>query len=109
MNILDLFSGCGGLSLGFKQAGFNISCAIDFDKDSIETHSKNFKDSISLCDDIRNISDTEITKLSKDKIHLIIGGPPCQSFSASGQRKGLDDDRGNLFKNFVNFILLKPY
>ena len=110
MNILDLFSGCGGLSLGFKQAGFNISCAIDFDKDSIETHSKNFKNSLSLCDDIKNFSDKEIQKISKDEIHLIIGGPPCQGFSNANRWQDLKQDpRNNLFYEFLRFVeLIQP-
>ena len=56
MNVLDLFCGCGGLSNGFKQAGFNIDIGIDIDEDSVATYSKNFPHSEAICKDITNFS-----------------------------------------------------
>ncbi len=105
MNVLDLFSGCGGLSLGFKRAGFHIYGAIDFDKDSIETHTKNFKNSFSVCGDIKNITNSKIQSLIKDKIDVVIGGPPCQGFSNANRWQDLKQDpRNNLFYEFLRFV-----
>ena len=80
LKVLDLFSGCGGLSLGFKMAGFEVKGAIDNDKDSIETFKKNFGKGKFLAKDINEIKKNEIENNFKD-IDIIIGGPPCQGFS----------------------------
>ena len=60
MNVLDLFSGCGGISLGFKLAGFNISGGIDIDPDSIKTFQKNFPKSKAVCESLLEYSDEKI-------------------------------------------------
>lgn len=109
-NVLDLFCGAGGLSLGFKLAGFNIIGGIDFEKDAISTHEKNFKNSISICGDIKEIDDNRVKELFGNKVDVIIGGPPCQGFSAGNRQQRLEDDpRNKLFFEFIRFVrLLKP-
>lgn len=109
-NVLDLFCGAGGLSLGFQLAGYNIVGGIDFKKDAIATHDKNFKKSNSICGDITQITNEEVMKLFGDgKVDVIIGGPPCQGFSAGNRQQIENDPRNKLFFEFIRFVrLLKP-
>lgn len=92
MNVCSLFSGIGGIDLGFKQAGFNIVWANEFDKDAAETYRRNFGNDC-LCEkDIRNVDVSEIPGFD-----VLVAGFPCQPFSILGFRKGFNDPRGNLF------------
>lgn len=107
--VLDLFCGAGGLSLGFKLAGYNIVGGIDFFPDAIKTHETNFKDSISICGDIKEIDDEKVKKLFGNKIDIIVGGPPCQGFSAGNRQQTEDDPRNKLFFEFIRFVkILNP-
>jgi DNA (cytosine-5)-methyltransferase 1 len=106
ISTLSLFSGAGGLDIGFHQSGFKIEACVEIDPRFTKTlvdNPKYFGDSKIITKDIREVSFDEIGK-KKNEIDFIIGGPPCQSFSAAGQRKGLDDHRGTLFKNYIKFI-----
>lgn len=109
-NVLDLFCGAGGLSLGFQLAGYNIVGGIDFKEDAIATHHLNFKHSKSICGDITQISDEEVIKsFGNKKIDVIIGGPPCQGFSAGNRQQIENDPRNKLFFEFIRFVkILKP-
>ena len=109
LNVLDLFSGCGGLSLGFKMAGFNIAGAIDNDIDSIKTFKNNFKKGKFFVKDINKITKSEIKKNFKN-IDVIIGGPPCQGFSnANRWHKNQNDPRNLLFLKFIEFVkIIRP-
>jgi DNA (cytosine-5)-methyltransferase 1 len=101
---LSLFTGAGGLDIGFHQAGFKIKTCIEIDPRFTKTlydNPKYFGQSKIITKDIREVSFEE---MDGNEIDFIIGGPPCQSFSASGNRKGLDDTRGNLFKSYIKFI-----
>ncbi len=100
MNIISLFSGCGGLDLGFKKAGFNIIWANDNAPSVWETYEKNFSN-VEL--DKRHISRIDPLDIS-NKIIGIIGGPPCQSWSNAGKGKGFEDKRGALFLDFIRII-----
>ena len=80
MNVVSLFSGGGGLDLGFQRAGFKIIYALDNNKNAVNTYRKNIGDHIK-CADITKIELSEIPKAD-----VIIGGPPCQSFSLAGKR-----------------------
>lgn len=111
MNVLDLFSGCGGISLGFKLAGFNISGGIDIDLDSIKTFQKNFPKSKAICESLLEYSNERILKdFSSKKIDVIVGGPPCQGFSSANRwNKENEDPRNKLFFEYLRFVeLLKP-
>ncbi|MBW4639781.1 MAG: DNA cytosine methyltransferase [Gloeocapsa sp. UFS-A4-WI-NPMV-4B04] len=99
LDVVALFSGCGGLDLGFSQAGFNVAWANEFDKDIWETYEKNHPKAFFDKRDIRKISSTEIP----DCIG-IIGGPPCQSWSEAGKQKGMNDERGQLFFDYVRIL-----
>jgi len=105
-NIIDLFCGCGGFSLGFEQAGFKVKMGIDLWADATTTYKHNFRDAVVLNNDIKNISGDKILKalnLSKDEVDVVIGGPPCQGFSVSGKRDE-NDPRNVLYKSFVQIV-----
>lgn len=112
MNYIDLFSGAGGLGLGFEEMGFNNIFSIEFNKDIAKTYEYNFPKSHLIIDDIKNISNVQIKKLQgKNKIDVIVGGPPCQGFSIAGNigRKFVDDPRNHLFKEFVRVVnVIRP-
>lgn len=98
--VLDLFSGCGGMSLGFEQAGFEIKLGIDNWNDALLTFKNNHKNSNILeCD----LSLLEPSEIGIDSIDVIIGGPPCQGFSIAGKRV-IEDERNDLYKSFVRFV-----
>lgn len=103
-NVIDLFCGCGGLSLGFEQAGYNVLLGIDNWEDSLVTYRHNHKNGKTLCADLMNLSPTEVeSAIGKQKIDVIIGGPPCQGFSVAGKRI-IEDDRNKLYKSFVLMV-----
>lgn len=109
IKVLDLFCGAGGLSLGFKLAGFDIIGGVEWDKAAIETHKHNFNTNFEFCGDIKNITDEDIVKNLKGT-EVIIGGPPCQGFSAANrQEKEENDPRNKLFFEYLRFVrLLNP-
>ncbi|MCI2395598.1 DNA cytosine methyltransferase [Aliiroseovarius sediminis] len=109
IRVASFFAGAGGLDLGFHQAGFDIVYASDIDSDCCETLRLNKGVSTSEsseihCGDIRTINYQQLP----ENIDLVVGGPPCQSFSASGRRAGGAagrlDDRGNLFEAYRDII-----
>ena len=108
-NVIDLFCGCGGFSLGFERAGFNVLLGIDVWNDALNTFKHNHKNSDTLQADLSTLSPEQILPLLKNlKIDVIIGGPPCQGFSVAGKRI-VDDIRNKLYKNFVRFVeFFKP-
>jgi len=110
-NVLDLFCGAGGLSLGFKMADFDIVGGIDFDQEALDTHELNFNDGYHFCGDISELDDEFVLDNFDGNVDVIIGGPPCQGFSvANMQQKDIEcDDRNKLFYEFIRFVrLLKP-
>ena len=104
-NAIDLFCGCGGLSYGFQQAGFNILLGIDNDAKALETFELNHKGAKSICGDITQITYNENIKplIGNKTIDIIIGGPPCQGMSLSGFRK-LDDPRNKLYLSYIRLV-----
>lgn len=101
---IDLFSGCGGLSLGFEMAGFIGLLAIDNWKDALTTYAYNRKDARTLCEDLATLDPHKIKKdYNISNVDVIIGGPPCQGFSVAGKRI-IEDERNKLYKSFVGFV-----
>lgn len=98
-NVVSFFSGCGGLDLGFEQAGFNVMWANEFDKDIWETYRYNHKNTKL---DTRSITDIDSSEVPD--CEGMIGGPPCQSWSIGGSKRGLDDKRGQLFWDYIRMI-----
>ena len=87
-NFIDLFCGAGGLSLGFEKAGFKCVGAIDISKACINTHKLNFPNCISINADISKIQPKDFKKkIGNKKIDLVVGGPPCPTFSTIGHAK----------------------
>lgn len=107
MTTIDLFSGCGGLSLGFKMAGFSSILASDIDENCEKTFCRNFPNVPFIRKDITEITKEEIDKIIGGKTpDIIIGGPPCQGFSLANKNRNKikDDPRNKLFYHFVKFI-----
>lgn len=102
MNIISLFSGAGGLDLGFEKAGFKTIWANEYDKEIWETYEKNFPHTQL---DRRSITQIEAEEVP-DAIG-IIGGPPCQSWSEAGALRGIEDKRGQLFFDFIRLLRSK--
>ncbi len=101
---IDLFSGCGGLSLGFEMAGFESLIAIDHWQDALNTYAYNRPNANTLCADMLTLTPQEV----EDNIHtrnvdVIVGGPPCQGFSVAGKRI-IEDERNQLYKGFVAMV-----
>jgi DNA (cytosine-5)-methyltransferase 1 len=102
--VIDLFSGCGGLSQGFLDAGFDVILGIDHWKDAIQTFNYNHKTSNGLVADLHNETPTSIYKKTGiESADIVIGGPPCQGFSIAGKRI-VEDERNDLYKSFVKFV-----
>lgn len=107
MNYIDLFSGAGGMSLGFDQVGFNNIFSIDIEPGFCETYKTNFPKHNLIQKDISKLSNEEIKSLIGNQIiDVIIGGPPCQGFSIAGNigRKFIDDSRNQLFREFARVV-----
>ena len=117
-NFIDLFCGAGGFAKGFEMTGkFNCIGGIDNKLSAIQTHKHNFKDSISICEDIRKVPPEDFEKLLKgQKVDLIIGGPPCPTFSTIGHAKIQSvykddhekdittDPRNDLFLDYFSYV-----
>jgi len=102
--VLDLFCGCGGMSLGFEEAGYHVLLGIDIWKDALETYKYNHKQSQILCADMASLSPNQVEDLLGSKtVDVIIGGPPCQGFSIAGKRI-VNDERNKLYKGFVRMV-----
>ena len=103
-NVLDLFCGCGGLSLGFEEAGYNVLLGIDIWEDALKTYAYNHKHSKTLCADMSTLRGEDVKDIVGDNsVDVIIGGPPCQGFSIAGKRI-VNDDRNKLYKGFVRMV-----
>lgn len=104
MNLISLFSGCGGLDLGFERAGFDIPVANEFDKTIWETFKTNHPKTNLIEGDIRQITKADIVPFIRGEVDGIIGGPPCQSWSEAGALKGIEDARGQLFFDYIRIL-----
>lgn len=111
-NVIDLFAGCGGFSVGFEQAGFNIIKAVEFDKDIADSYAHNHNKTIVFARDISEIDNEEY--FSRGESDIIIGGPPCQGFSMAGARireknAFINDPRNFLFRHYFNVVkIVRP-
>lgn len=106
IKVLDLFSGCGGLSFGFEKAGYVVKYGIDNWQDALITFEQNHSGSKTFNVDLGVINVGKFLKennISKGDIDVIVGGPPCQGFSISGKRNP-SDSRNKLYISFISFL-----
>jgi len=100
MKVISLFSGCGGLDLGFERAGFEIPVANEYDKTIWSTFKANHPKTRLIEGDIRKVNESDFPS----DVDGIIGGPPCQSWSEAGSLKGIEDARGQLFFDYIRIL-----
>jgi len=107
--VIDLFSGCGGLSYGLKKAGFNVVLGIDNWNEALETFEYNHPHAKTLRADISKVKIEDIEKLiGRQRVDVVVGGPPCQGFSLSGPRN-FHDSRNRLYLDFIRLVReIKP-
>ncbi len=104
---ISTFSGAMGLDNGLEKAGFSIKLAVEMEKAMCDTIRLNKPTLPLISDDIRNYTGNELLQragLKKGELFLLCGGPPCQAFSTAGKRRGLADERGNVFLKFISLI-----
>lgn len=99
MKVGSLFSGIGGIDLGFIQAGFEVAWAIENNHASCETYRANFSNTLLIEQDIRKVNAEDLLP-----VDVIAAGFPCQAFSVGGKQQGFHDERGNLFFEIARFI-----
>ena len=104
MNVISLFSGCGGLDLGFERAGFDIPVANEFDPTIFKTFKVNHPKTHLIEGDVRQITTADIAPYIQGGVDGIIGGPPCQSWSEAGALRGIEDARGQLFFDYIRIL-----
>lgn len=107
-NAVDLFAGCGGLSEGLKQAGFQTIAACEIDQVAVETYKLNHPEVAVFSDDIKNVKSLEIKKLlGSEPLHLLAGCPPCQGFSSLrrlNKKRSVQDVRNALVDEYYRFV-----
>lgn len=101
LGVVDLFSGCGGMSLGFEMAGFKTVYAVEHDVGASATYRSNFPNTPVLTTDIRKLRPEE---LIHGQVVGVIGGPPCQGFSVINNYANPNDPRNSLFVDFLRFV-----
>jgi DNA (cytosine-5)-methyltransferase 1 len=106
-DLISLFSGALGLDLGLERSGFELEVAVEADRRAAATISANRPDLPVIAKRIEEVEPRDIRRLARLEGRcptLVTGGPSCQSFSTAGRRRSLDDERGNLFRNFVDVV-----
>ncbi len=104
---IDLFCGAGGLSEGFRQAGFHVLAGNDFDDYAGVTFASTHKEAVFLPGPVQKITASRMLKsagLKKGELNCLIGGPPCQAFSVYNHKRGMHDDRSQLFKEYLRLV-----
>ena len=105
LNVIDLFCGCGGMSKGLTDAGLNVIAGIDIWDRAIESYNQNFNHP-AYCQDLTQFPPEkfdELYNIEKKEIDVLVGGPPCQSYSIAGKRDK-DDPRNALFMEYVKYL-----
>ena len=105
LNVLDLFCGCGGMSKGLTDAGLNVIAGIDIWDKAIESYNKNYEHK-AYCEDLTKLPPEKFQELynkENKSIDILVGGPPCQSFSIAGKRDK-NDPRNALFMEYVKYL-----
>jgi DNA (cytosine-5)-methyltransferase 1 len=101
---IDLFSGCGGLSHGLEMAGHRCLLGVDANKEAISSFAANHHEAAVYLGDIKQLKEKKLKELLRgQKVDMVVGGPPCQGFSTVGRGEA-NDDRNQLFKEFVRIV-----
>lgn len=114
MKVVDLFSGCGGLSVGFAAEGFQILLGADIRSVALRTFTRNFPEALALNQDLRTVSPLDLLnmiRLDPGELDCLVSGPPCQGFSKNvpASQRHLDSPKNLLMLRFLDFVtLLKP-
>lgn len=108
--VVELFCGCGGTSLGFEAAGFEIAVGCDIHQPSIKTFKTNHPYASTILGDLKKVAPSTIKKLLSNRpIDILIAGVPCQGFSLNNRKRNHEDERNMLYKEFIRFVkALKP-
>ena len=107
LNTIDLFAGAGGITEGFRQAGFNCLFANDFNANAVETFKLNHPNTWATCGPVEEQNPSLIrTKLGlrKGDLDCMLGGPPCQGFSIYAPDRILEDPRNSMFRHYLRFV-----
>lgn len=112
--VLDVFCGAGGLSQGFRQAGFDIRLGVDADDDVCKTYRRNQRGARASIADLRQVSGRDLlAEAGVGEVAIVLGGPSCQGFSTHGRRNGWvrpDDSRNFLYREYARVVdELQPY
>lgn len=99
MNVIDLFSGPGGLSIGLRRSGLNVLANVELNRDAMETYAAHDPSATHFNEDVRGISFEKY----RGKVDIVVGGPPCQPFSVGGLRKGNADER-DMIPEFIRCL-----
>jgi DNA (cytosine-5)-methyltransferase 1 len=104
---IDLFAGAGGMSGGFRHAGFSLLAANDFDTQAAETFKLNHPETAFIDGPIQDISASDFLRVSglqRGQLDVLIGGPPCQAFSVYNHQRGMHDERSGLFREYLRIV-----
>ena len=104
IGFIDLFAGCGGLSTGLKMAGLEPVVAVESNAWAAETFARNHTETTVICSDVRETSGSVLASGFGGNVPLVVGGPPCQGFSAAN-RQSLGGEQNNLVREFVRLVL----
>lgn len=114
MKVIDMFCGCGGISWGFKRAGFEIVAGIDNNDRALKTYQSNFPEAKILNADISTLNPFQVLKetgLEVGELDCLVGGPPCQGFSKNvpARNRFFEDSRNLLVTHFIRFVqVMRP-
>jgi len=106
LNVIDLFCGCGGMSKGLVDAGLNVIAGIDIWDKAVESYNKNYNGHKAYCADLTQLTPEKFNELYNKEnkiVDILVGGPPCQSFSIAGKRDK-NDPRNALFMEYVKYL-----
>jgi DNA (cytosine-5)-methyltransferase 1 len=105
LRAIDLFCGAGGLSEGFRAAGFDVTFALDRDRDAVATYRANHRDTVVHQGSITDLSPARLAELAGGRVDVIVGGPSCQGFSTANKaRSGADDERNELWTHMMAVV-----
>lgn len=108
-SVVELFSGCGGTSVGFEMAGFNIGLGLDIHKPSFDTFVKNHPQTNAILGDVKKVPPSLINNLVAGGVDVLIAGIPCQGFSLNNRKRHSGDERNHLYLEMLKFVReLKP-